>query len=80
MIKGKVRFGSTLIENAKVRIINQTTNTYIGDTLTDVNGEYEFEDVIDDNPYHLTVEHENGGTKYNAKSLWDVLPDIEDEE
>ena len=67
-IKGKVTLNSTIIEGAKVRLINDTTNTYVGDTLTDVNGEYEFNVGSDTDDFHAMVEYESGGNKYHAVS------------
>ena len=43
-------------------------------TVTDSDGFYQFENVPSDLKYHITIEHEVGGQKYHAKSLWDVEP------
>ena len=67
-IKDKVTLNSTNVEGAKVRLINDTTNEYVGDTLTDVNGEYEFEVGSDTDDFHAMVEYESGGNKYHAYS------------
>ena len=68
IIKGKVTLNSTNIEGAKVRLISDTTNTYVDDTLTDVNGDYEFEVDNDTDDFHAMVEYEENGTLYRAKS------------
>ena len=80
IITGTVKIGTTNVEGAKIRLINQTTGTIISDTLSSSTGAYEFTELIEDNPYHLTVEYEEGDpvVKYNAKSLWDVLPKEEE--
>lgn len=76
-IKGYVRIGSTPVSGAIVRLIASDTGVYVMDTTTDVNGLYEFTELTAAVNYHVIVEYENGGTKYNAKSLWSVTP-IED--
>ena len=67
-IKGVVNLNSTNVEGAKVRLINDTTDSYVGDTLTDVNGAYEFNVSSDTDDYHAMVEYESGGNKYHAVS------------
>ena len=68
IIKGKVTLNSTNIEGAKVRLINDTTNEYVGDTLTDASGDYEFNVGSDTDDFHAMVEYESGENKYHAVS------------
>ena len=65
-IKGKVTLNSTNVEGAKVRLINDTTNEYVGDTLTDASGDYEFEVSSDTNDYHAVVEYQNDFSVLNS--------------
>ena len=67
-IKGKVTLNSTNVEGAKVRLINDTTNEYVGDTLSDASGDYEFSVFSDTDDFHAMVEYESGGNKYHAVS------------
>ena len=67
-IKGTVNLNASPVEGAKVRLINDTTNTYIGDTLTDASGNYEFSVSSDTADHHAMVEYESGGNKYHALS------------
>ena len=67
-IKGKVTLNSNNIEGATVRLINSTTGSYVGDTLTDAQGEYEFKVESDTDDYHAMVEYESGENKYHAVS------------
>ena len=67
-IKGTVNLNASPVEGAKVRLINDTTNTYIGDTLTDASGNYEFSVSSDTVDHHAMVEYESGGNKYHALS------------
>ena len=67
-IKGKVTLNSTNVEGAKVRLINDTTNEYVGDTLSDASGDYEFEVGSDTDDFHAMVEYESGENKYHAVS------------
>ena len=73
-IKGAVTLSGSPIENATVRCIKQSDNTILGQQTTDASGEYSFEGLDENEKYHLAVEYESGGTKYNAESLWDVEP------
>lgn len=42
-------------------------------TTTNENGAYSFS-VAGDHTYHVFIEKEAGGVKYNAKSLWSITP------
>ena len=76
VIKGTVTLEGSPVEGATVRVFNQTTETYIDDTLTDASGEYSF-DLSTEDDYHLFVEYEQGGTLYNAESLHSIEPEDE---
>ena len=67
-IKGKVNLNASTVEGAKVRLINDTTDSYVGDTVSDVNGDYEFNVSSDTDDFHVMVEYESGGNKYHALS------------
>jgi hypothetical protein len=73
-IGGNVTLGGSATQGATLRLHEQTNNLYIGDTTTDVNGDYEFDNLIDGNEYHVSVEYESGGTKYNDESKPFVTP------
>lgn len=73
-ISGVVSLNGTPVEGAIVRCIRQSDNVAIADVSTDSSGAYTFEDLEEDELYHLAIEYENEGTKYNARSLWDVAP------
>ena len=72
-ISGQVTLNGSAVSGATVRLFNQTSGSYIGDTTTDSNGNYSFSGVSNTDYYHIFVEYTAGdGTKYNCKSLWDV--------
>jgi hypothetical protein len=71
-IKGTVTLDSVNIEGATVRLINETEEEYVDEVLTDSDGEYSFIVPDNDDVYHLTVEYDDEGTKYNAKSNFGV--------
>lgn len=73
-IIGRVTLGGTDIEGAVVRCVRQSDNVAITEQTTDSGGLYAFSDLDNTELYHLAVEYETGGSKYNAKSLWDVSP------
>ena len=73
-IKGIVTLEGSPIENAKIRAVCQDDASYAEDTLTDVNGNYILTKVDPTKKYHIMVEYESEGTKYNAKSKWEITP------
>lgn len=73
-ISGVVSNGGTPVEGALVKAYAQSNNFPLVPVLTDSDGRYIFNNTILDSDFHVTVEYENGGTKYNAPSLWDVTP------
>lgn len=75
-LSGTVTLSAIGVSGAIVRLINQATDVEIAKTTTDANGAYKFTGyiVVQSVNHHITVEYTNGGTKYNAKSLWDVNP------
>jgi hypothetical protein len=74
-IAGVVTLGGTPVQNAKIRVINQTNDQLIAEVLTDVDGEYEVLGVSQNSLYHVVVEYNDGSDDYNGYSLWDVTPD-----
>lgn len=77
-IEGYIKLNNVGVGNAVVRIICQDTESYIGDTLTESGGYFEFLGLDNTKKYHLIVEYIDGEDKYNSKSLWDIVP-IEEE-
>ena len=73
-ISGTVTLNASPVETATVRCIAQTTNTTVAEQTTDASGNYTFSDLDSAELYHLCVEYETGGTKYSAKSYWDIAP------
>lgn len=72
---GQVTLSAVGVSDAIVRLIQQSTDLEVAKTITDGSGNYNFLGyVVEGEAYHVTVEYTNGGTKYNAKSLWDVNP------
>jgi hypothetical protein len=55
-IKGVVSVQGTPQEGATVRLMNITDDSYVGDDLTDGNGEYSFDSLDDEKEYHVTAE------------------------
>ena len=69
LITGTVTLAGAGVISATVRAINQSTNiAYTGTTIAD--GTYIVSAPA--GTYHIVVEYETGGVKYNAKSLWGV--------
>ena len=75
-ISGQVTLNGVAVSGATVRCFNQTTGEYHGDTTTDSNGNYSFSSLPNNTDYyHIFVEYTaSDGTKYNCKSLFDILP------
>lgn len=75
-LSGTVTLSAVGVSGAVIRLINQATDTEVAKTTTDANGFYKFTGslVIPAANYHICVEYTDGGTKYNAKSLWNVNP------
>ena len=72
-VSGQVTLNSTGVSGAIVRLVRQSDNMEIGTTTTDGSGNYSFyADTA--SKYHVFVEYTSGGTKYNAKSLWELTP------
>lgn len=67
-ITGTVTLGGSPVEGATVRLMNVTDDTYEADTTTDASGNYTFSGLALSKTYHATVEWEDGGTQYNARS------------
>ena len=73
-IPGAVTLSGVAVSGATVRCIRQSDNVAIAEQTTDVDGLYLFEDLEETELYHLAIEYETGGVKYNALSLWDISP------
>ena len=73
-ISGKVTKDGVGVEGAKIRMMNENLNSYVGDTLTDVNGDYSISGFWGET-YHLTAEYQDGDNKYNALSKWSIDPE-----
>ena len=74
-ISGTVTLSGTGVSGAVVRIIRQSTDTEVAKKTTDSNGDYEVAGLVKDALYHVCVEYTDGSSdKYNAKSLWNVIP------
>jgi hypothetical protein len=74
LIGGKVTLNSVGVSSAKVYCVKQATNTVIATRTTDALGDYKIHPLELNQKYHLTVEYDSGGTKYNALNKWDVDP------
>lgn len=73
-ISGTVKLAGSPLQGAIVRLIRQSDDTYVGETTSDSNGEYEFTD-LNNEEYHVTVEYEDGsGNLYNDYSYPFVIP------
>lgn len=73
-ISGTVTLSGVPVEGAIVRCIRQSDNFALPDVETDSSGNYIFEELDEEELYHIAVEYTSGDLKYNAKSLWDVAP------
>lgn len=73
-ISGVVSLNGAPVESATVRCIRQSDDVALTAQETDGSGVYTFDELEGDELYHLAVEYADGGTLYNAKSLWDVEP------
>lgn len=72
-VSGTVTNSGVGVSGAKLRLIEQATDIEVGTTTTDGSGNYIFY-ADPTKVYHVCVEYESGGTKYNAKSLWNITP------
>ena len=73
-ISGQVTLSGSPVEGATVRVINSTDESYVNDTLTDAGGNYKIYSLSSGKKYHVVVEYETGGQKYNATSKWAIDP------
>jgi hypothetical protein len=73
-ISGNVQLRGSDLEGATVRLMNIDSGSYVGETLTDVNGNYEFTKVYENVKYHVTVEYFDGALYYNDYSKPFVIP------
>lgn len=73
-ISGQVTLSGTGVSGAVVRLIKQSTDAEVAKTTTDGSGNYSFSGMLyGGDLYHVCVEYTSGGTKYNAKSLWNIV-------
>jgi len=73
VVSGTVTNSGTPVSGAIVRLVRQEDNMEVGTTTTDGSGNYSF--YADATKlYHVFVEYTSGGTKYNTKSLWNIIP------
>lgn len=78
-LSGVVTLASVPVTGAIIRLIRQSTDIEVAKTTTNASGYYKFVSVsyiVPGENYHICVEYTDGGTKYNAKSLWDVTPTL----
>lgn len=76
-LSGTVTLASVGVSGAIVRLIKQSTDAEIAKTTTNGSGIYSFAGagITAGENYHITVEYTDGGlVKYNAPSLWNVVP------
>ena len=77
-LTGFVTMGGSGVSGAVVRLVRQSTDAEVMKVTTAADGSYTFtgylNQVLPGENYHIFVEYTNGGTKYNAKSLWNVVP------
>jgi len=73
-ISGQVTLNSVGTDGAKVYLVKQSTDTVVDTDTTAGGGYYEFTALEYGETYHLMVEYETGGTRYNALSRWDIDP------
>jgi hypothetical protein len=69
VVSGSIILNGSPIEGATIRVIRSSDNTSTSGS-SDVNGYYQFN--LASGSYHVIVEYENGGQKYNALSSWNV--------
>ena len=68
------------VEGATVRLINQSTNSYIGETETNTNGEYTFENLVEDDFYHVSGEYKDASDDtFRSFSYPYVKPEVNEE-
>jgi len=72
-ISGLVKLSGVGVEGAVVRCVRQSDNVALVEQTTDADGAYIFEDLEDD-LYHVAVEYVADDQRYNALSLWDIVP------
>lgn len=79
-LSGVVTLAAVGVSGAIVRLIRQSTDTEVAKTTTNASGYYKFVDIafiVPGENYHICVEYTDGGSaKYNAKSLWNVMPTL----
>lgn len=73
-ISGTVTLSGTPVTGAVVRCVRQSDNVALTAQTTGAPGTYEFAALDVAELYHVMVEYEDAPTKYNALSLWDIVP------
>lgn len=79
ILAGVVTLAGTPTSGVTVRVIRQSTDTEVMKTTTNASGYYEFtgyaNSILAGENYHIMVEYTDGGlVKYNARSLWNIVP------
>lgn len=69
LIEGIVDLSGTAQSGVTVRLVNTSSDTYVGETTTDSNGFYQFTGLNKNDEYHVTAEYEDGSNnKYHGES------------
>ena len=69
-ISGTITLSGSPVSGAVVRCVRQSDNIILTQKTTGGDGLYEFTGLATDEVYDVVVEYADGGTKYNAFSLW----------
>src|SRR5690606_13591028 len=73
-ISGAVSLDGDPVEGAFIRAIRQSDGFVSPEVESDSSGNYVVPNLYDDELYHVFIQYEVGGQKYNAPSLWAVAP------
>ena len=79
-ISSTATINGSLVEGATVRLINQSTNSYVGETVTNASGEYTFEGLSEDDFYHVFGEYKDvSDDTFRSFSFPYVKPEVDEE-
>lgn len=73
-LSGTVTLNGSAVSGATVRVVRQSTNETVASTTTAMDGTWSVAGVSENEEYDCVVEYSNGGTFYNAKNVWNVVP------
>lgn len=73
-ISGVVSLSGTPVSGATAICIRESDDTVVDVQTTDGSGAYSFAGLDVAETYHICVEYETGGVKYNALSKWGITP------